>query len=224
MRIVLSSELVATILHATSAPILRIVDVCSSAFIRSTGSGDGRDSSCASLWKAELKKKRTKNTTSRRCRISALPSEDRMLTKMRPGRNTFVAEFKIARPRGGRQKFFASISFSVALSITCSARRFLSLRFSSSSAFRRLRNLQPALLRFPGIEFGCETPCRRHTFAVDNPCLLLLRNRDDLLIAEPALTHDVRLLIVGRTLNRNEYPSGVRVSRGATLAADPGSA
>src|SRR5262249_50045198 len=40
-------------------------------------------------------------------------------------------------PCGGRQKFFASISFSVALSITCSARSFLSLRFSSSSAFSR---------------------------------------------------------------------------------------
>src|SRR5215470_1553015 len=40
-------------------------------------------------------------------------------------------------PRGGRQKFFDSISFSVALSITCSARSRFSLRFSSSNAFRR---------------------------------------------------------------------------------------
>jgi acyl-CoA thioester hydrolase len=41
---------------------------------------------------------------------------------------------------------------------------------------------------------------------------VLLQDGDDLLLAEPALTHDVRLLIVGRTLHQNGYPFGVRVT------------
>jgi hypothetical protein len=40
-------------------------------------------------------------------------------------------------PRGGRQKFFVSSSFKVALSSNCSASSFFSLRFSSSSDLRR---------------------------------------------------------------------------------------
>lgn len=53
-------------------------------------------------------------------------------------------------PRGGRQKFFLSISFNVALSMTSSASSFFSLRFSSSSAFRRLAS---EISRPPNFDF-----------------------------------------------------------------------
>jgi hypothetical protein len=41
------------------------------------------------------------------------------------------------RFRGGREKFFLSVNFKVALSMTSSASDFLSLRFSTFNAFKR---------------------------------------------------------------------------------------
>lgn len=46
----------------------------------------------------------------------------------------------------------------------------------------------------------------------------LLQDRDDLLLVEPALTHDVRLLVLGRTLHQIEGVSGGKVNRLASYA------
>src|SRR5271155_427736 len=95
--------------------------------------------------------------------------------------------------QAGRQKFFPSISFSVDASSIDSAKSFLSLRFSSSSAFSlRASEISIPPARSPLVE-GCiaDAVLPAH-LASRQAGSVLLQHLDDLLFGKSALTH-VRL-------------------------------
>src|ERR1041385_9419177 len=88
---------------------------------------------------------------------------------------------------GGPYHFFVSSSFSAAWSSIDSAKSFFSLRFSSSSARRRLASdtSMPPYLAFQLYSVASEIPCLRARSGRLRAGLVLAEYRDDLLLGEP---------------------------------------
>src|SRR5207237_9871984 len=92
---------------------------------------------------------------------------------------------------GGRHHFFAAMSFSIALSSIASASSFFSREFSSSSAFSRRASETsiPPNFAFPLVKCRAADAVLAAHISRLRPCFLLLQDRDDLLLVEPASLH-----------------------------------